>query len=103
MLQNLKLLRQKAGISQKALAEAIGVSQQSVNKYENHNIEPDIATLILIADYFSTSVDFLVGHSAPEVSQAATLNADESKLLERYRRLPPDKKKIVQSVTGSYL
>ena len=52
MLENLKLLRSTAGISQKTLADSIGVSQQSINKYENHNIEPDIATLSSIADYF---------------------------------------------------
>lgn len=52
MLENLKLLRSTAGISQKTLADSIGVSQQSINKYENHNIEPDIATLSRIADFF---------------------------------------------------
>ena len=61
MLENLKLLRSTAGISQKTLADSIGVSQQSINKYENHNIEPDIATLSSIADYFHVSIDFLVG------------------------------------------
>ena len=45
MLVNLKKLREEASVSQKALAEAVGVSQQSINKYENHNIEPDIETL----------------------------------------------------------
>ena len=63
MLENLKKLREEAGVSQKNLAEVIGVSQQSINKYENHNIEPDIGTLIRIADYFSTSVDYLIGHT----------------------------------------
>ena len=58
MIQNLKSLRTSKGISQQQLADIIGVSQQSINKYENHNVEPDIATLIRIADFFQTSVDF---------------------------------------------
>ena len=58
MLKNLKALRETASVSQKQLAEAIGISQQSINKYENHNIEPDIDTLIRIADFFDTSVDY---------------------------------------------
>lgn len=62
MLENLKRLRELSGTTQRQLAEAIGVSQQSVNKYENHNIEPDIETLIRIADYFNTSVDCVIGH-----------------------------------------
>ena len=63
MLDNLKLLRSASGISQKTLADSIGISQQSVNKYENHNIEPDIATLSRIADYFHVSIDYLVGRT----------------------------------------
>ena len=60
MLRKLKQLRQEYGISQQRLADAIGVSQPSINKYENHNIEPDIEILKRIADYFDTSIDFLV-------------------------------------------
>lgn len=60
MLKNLRLLREEKGMSQKQLADCIGVSQQSINKYENHNVEPDIGALIRIADCFSTSVDYIV-------------------------------------------
>ena len=63
MVKNLRKLRMNKGISQQRLAEVIGTSQQSINKYENHKIEPDIETLIRIADYFKTSVDYLVGHT----------------------------------------
>ena len=63
MVEKLKLLRQEHGVSQRELAEAVGVSQQSINKYENHAIEPDIATLIALADFFRTWVDYLTGHT----------------------------------------
>ena len=53
MLENLKELRKATKTTQNELAEAIGVSQQSINKYENHNIEPDIETLKRIADYLT--------------------------------------------------
>ena len=66
MLERLKLLREREGISQKALADRIGVSQQSVNKYENHNVEPDLETLIRMADFFGTSVDWLIGRTGGE-------------------------------------
>ncbi len=45
MIKNLKALRKEYNISQQQLANIIGVSQQSINKYENHNVEPDIETL----------------------------------------------------------
>ena len=50
MLPNLKLLRKEYHISQQALADAIQVSQPSINKYENHNIEPEIAVLKRMAE-----------------------------------------------------
>lgn len=104
MLENLKLLRSAAGISQKALAEAIGVSQQSINKYENHNIEPDIATLSRIADYFHVSIDYLVGRT--NCLQLPVSKGDdrleEDLLLCRYRALSEKQKKAVQAVLDSY-
>ena len=106
MLENLKRLREEASVSQKQLAEAVGVSQQSINKYENHNIEPDIGTLIRIAEYFNTSVDYVVGHSAIRRKIEAVvpyeLNAGEAALVEGYRRLTQTQQNCVQTVIKSY-
>lgn len=106
MLLVLKQLRDEVGISQKALADAIGVSQQSVNKYENHNIEPDIGTLIRIADYFNTTVDYLIGHSTVrrriEEVRVCELNEQESKMIEQYRKLTAKQKVCVDVVINSY-
>ena len=106
MLINLKKLREDASISQKALADAIGVSQQSVNKYENHNIEPDIETLIRIADFFETSVDYLIGHTSVrrkiEEVHVFELNDRESKVMEQYRSLTSKQKACVNVVMDSY-
>ena len=106
MLDNLKNLREEAGISQKSLAEAIGVSQQSINKYENHNIEPDIETLIRIAVYFNTSVDYLIGHTDVrrkiEIVHAYDLNQSESDLIESYRKLSQKQKECVITVIQGY-
>ena len=106
MLSNLKKLRENTSISQKTLAEAIGVSQQSVNKYENHNIEPDIETLIRIADFFDTSVDYLIGHTSVrrkiEEVHMFELNDRESLLIEQYRTLTHRQKSCVDVIIDSY-
>ncbi|MDO5331072.1 MAG: helix-turn-helix transcriptional regulator [Bacillota bacterium] len=93
MVKNLKLLRDKAGISQAKLAEIAGISQQAINKYENTNTEPDIATLIKIANYFNTSVDYLIGnteidHKIEKVTYA-DLNNDELEVMEDFRSVGP--------------
>lgn len=96
MLKNLKLLRQERGMSQKQLADRIGVSQQSVNKYENHNVEPDIETLIRIADCFGTSVDFLIGHTEARAHAADA----ERELLFLFRALPEEKRRAFLTLLG---
>ncbi|MFR7829867.1 MAG: helix-turn-helix domain-containing protein [Eubacterium sp.] len=74
MIKNLKALRKEYNISQQQLANIVGVSQQSINKYENHNVEPDIETLKAIATFFNTTIDFLVGF---DESKTAFTKEDE--------------------------
>lgn len=107
MLKTLKKLREESGITQKQLADHIGVSQQSINKYENHNIEPDIETLIRIADFFDTSVDYLIGHSSVrrkiENTTPFDLNSSEGNLILQYRKLSQKQKDCIRMVMESYL
>lgn len=104
VLDNLKQLRSARGISQKALADAIGVSQQSINKYENHNIEPDIQTLCKIADYFGISVDYLVGRIAENNSNdlLPSLNVNERAMIRAFRRLTQKQQDAVCTVIDSF-
>lgn len=107
MLENLKRLREAANLSQKALADVIGVSQQSINKYENHNIEPDIETMMRLADYFNTSVDYLIGHTdiphRIEPVRPWDLNEREARALEGYRRLTEKQRRSVELIIEAFL
>lgn len=106
MVKRLRYLRDRAGLSQKALADLIGVSQQSINKYENHNIEPDIDTLIALADVLGTSVDYLIGHSAAneeaDHNSLYSLDLAEYALLCKYRSLRPGQKASIQMVIENF-
>ena len=62
-MKNLKKLRQAKKMSQQQLALKLNLSQQTIYKYENQITEPDITTLINLADYFNTSVDYLIGNT----------------------------------------
>ena len=102
MLKNLKALREEYGISQQRLAEAIFVTQPSINKYENHNTEPEIEILKRIADYFDTTIDYLVGYSeqryrAEHLTQER-LTPREAGLLADLRALPEEKRECVEQV-----
>ena len=56
----LKELRVKRGISQLKLAMDLGMNQNSISRYENGTREADYRTLILFADYFQVSIDYLL-------------------------------------------
>ena len=62
-MKNLKLLRHQKALSQQKLADILHISQQSVYKYENGITTPDLQTLMKIADFFDTSVDYLIGYT----------------------------------------
>ena len=91
MVKNLKILRVRAGLSQKQLADIVNVSQQSINKYENHDVEPNIETLSLLADFFETTIDYIVGNSKeerkPEPVKEYSLNEKEKEFMDCYRLL----------------
>ena len=53
-------LRTQLGLSQEDLAEKLGVSRQSVSKWETGQSVPDLDKLIKLADLFGISVDELV-------------------------------------------
>ena len=102
MIKNLKKLRNEKGISQQYLAGVLGVSQQSINKYENHNVEPDIALLISMADFFNTTIDYLVGRSETQ-ELSSNISTKESHLVEQYRRLNDSEKQCIDVVISTYL
>lgn len=60
-MKNLVSLRKESNMSQLDLANLLGVSQQTVSKYENGIREPDNATLKKLAEIFNCSADYLLG------------------------------------------
>lgn len=66
----LKSLRKQKNISQLKLAMDLNMSQNSISRYETGEREADYHTLILIADYFNVSIDFLLERTDnPEINR----------------------------------
>lgn len=59
----LKQLRKEKGISQQRLAMDLNVNQNTVSRYETGEREADYKTLIMLADYFNVSIDYLLGRT----------------------------------------
>ena len=53
-------IRKKKHISQLKMALDLNVSQNTISRYETGDREPDLKTLVRIADYFRVSLDYLL-------------------------------------------
>ncbi|MDU0330509.1 helix-turn-helix transcriptional regulator [Paenibacillus sp. 3LSP] len=86
--ERLTSLRQKHKMSQEALAEKLKVSKSSIGMYERGQREPSHETLLLIADLFDVSLDYLMGRdkgTAPKAdfTRIAPTNTSKLPLLEQ--------------------
>ncbi len=68
----LKAHRNQSGLTQKAVAESIGVSLRGYQQYEQGKFEPNIEKLIKLADTFGITVDELIGHNLTQDSLVDT-------------------------------
>ncbi|MBO4418249.1 MAG: helix-turn-helix domain-containing protein [Oscillospiraceae bacterium] len=82
--KKIKQLRFKASLTQEQLAERLGISPQSVSKWENAVAMPDISTLPLLAEIFGVTIDDLF-----DLSSEQRLNRIENRL-DVEENLPQD-------------
>ena len=83
----LKELREKRRLNQEGLAMKLCVSQSTISAYEVGERTPDLETLINIANFFSVSIDYLVGLSEVKYSIINNdLSSDELEYLSKYRQ-----------------
>ncbi|MDO4866416.1 MAG: helix-turn-helix transcriptional regulator [Clostridia bacterium] len=61
-------LRRREGWSQEELAERLGVSRQSVSKWESGTAQPDIERVLALSDTFGVSTDYLLRDGVGEVT-----------------------------------
>lgn len=64
--ENLISLRKLNGLSQEELAEKVGISRQTLSKYETGEAVPDIQKCKKLADIFQVSLDDLVNYEKDE-------------------------------------
>lgn len=64
-MNNLKNLRKSKNLSQSEVAKIINKTTSAYGYYEVERNEPDLQSLIKLADYYDVSIDFLVGRPRP--------------------------------------
>lgn len=74
------LCRSKAGVSQRALGAAVGLTNASIAMLERGKRSPSFEVFLALADYFNVSLDYLCGRSDdPAFSPAAGRRPDGRK------------------------
>ena len=73
-------LRKKAGWSQEELAEQLGVTRQSVSKWEGAQSVPDMDKVVQMSRLFGVTTDFLL---KDEIEEQAAVPAEEKSILRR--------------------
>ena len=110
----LKQLRQEYHLTQKQLAEVLGLSESTIGMYERGQREPDFETAEAIADYFNVDMDYLYGRT--EIKRKISYTPDgevrvtedgvviepyekwadkDARLLRWFRSLPPEKQRAI--------
>lgn len=62
-MNRLKQLREQKGLSMRQVASSLGMPYTTYVNYEKGAREPNSETLILLADFFETSIDYMLGKS----------------------------------------
>lgn len=67
LAEKLVALRTSRGLSQEALAEALGVSRQAIGKWEAGQALPELPGLIALSRYYAVAIDSLVNDHACDI------------------------------------
>ena len=100
----LKIMRNAKGLTQKQVADALGMKQYNLSDYETGRAFPDIDTLIKLADLYEISLDDLCNHIPKLNSTTFSSNATISeyikdlytlKIIRRIENLNDKEKELV--------
>jgi transcriptional regulator with XRE-family HTH domain len=91
--QRLVDLRATLGLSQRECAARLGMETSKYNKWENDKNRPDYETLVIIANFFDVTIDYLLGRSENKkteydaVSNRLGLDNDAIETLEQMAKM----------------
>ena len=93
--EKIKLLREKCGLTQAALAKKLGLTRASINAWEMGLSTPSTPYLVELAQLFHVSVDYLLGLSRNQALDLAGLTPRE---VACWPSWPPVSARIVRQI-----
>ena len=86
-MENLKLLRKNAGKTQQEMADILKTTYRTYQNYESDVTEMPYASLIVAADYFGCSIDYLLGHQSSNIVHLDSFTAEQKDLIDTILQL----------------
>ena len=97
-------MREDADMSQKELAAMLGLQSGAISKYEKGLTQPNLSTLIKIADIFNVSVDFLLGLSSVKNPYSPDkFTPHEAEIITKYRKLTKENQIRIDERIGAMI
>jgi transcriptional regulator with XRE-family HTH domain len=97
-------LREQKNMKQKELANIVGLQSSAISKYEKGNTQPNLETLVKLAEFFSVTVDYLLGVSSIENPYSEDkFTPKEAELIAKYRKLTPENKIRIDERIGAMI
>ena len=81
---NLKKIRKDNNLSQEQLAEKLGVSRQSVSKWESNQAYPEMDKVIQICQMFNLNVDELLNQNLKEIKEKKESKSNINKYMDDF-------------------
>ena len=94
-MNRIKKLRLEESLSQKELADAIGVERTVITKFESGARGVNMNAARKLSDYFGCSIEYLLGQ--PEVG------LDDESVIQAYHVLSEPDKEVVDLILSRYL
>ena len=89
-LSRFRGLLEESGKQQKEICDDLGIRAQKLSNWKTGYSEPNFDDIVMIAEYFDISTDYLLGVTEDDErpkNTAPVLPLDESELLKNYRAL----------------
>jgi len=97
-------LRKEVGVKQKDVANALHIAPNTLCQFEKGIAKPSIEVLCALADYYSVSLDYLLGRADDQgvINLYADLSPEEADLLTNYRASSKEQRNALLTTARSF-